>query len=383
MREINGIYASAKIFTTNNEDTAIDSYALAQLQRLCDNEALSGCTIRVMPDVHPGKVGTIGLTMTVGNKLLPNLTGVDVGCGMSLAKIKGKVKEFQKLDSVIREQVPSGFHTRKHSHHLAQDFDFERLFCHEHVQKERCLLSAGTLGSGNHFIELDQDADKNTYLVIHSGSRHLGKEVTEYYLEEGQRKLKEKGIHVPYELTYLEGDFLEQYLHDVALVQEYAALNRKIMIAEICKGMKWKILEEQDCIHNYIDASNQVMELFGSPILRKGAISAQKGEKVIIPINMREGIILGTGLGNEDWNCSAPHGSGRLLKREDVKNAYTVSHFKAAMKGIYSSSIGRDTLDEAPFAYRCMDEIKEAIQDTVAIDRIITPIYSFKAGNDK
>lgn len=376
---MNGFYASAKIFTTNNEATSIDSYAIAQLQMLCDNETAKDCRIRVMPDVHPGKVGTIGLTMTVGKQLMPNLTGIDLGCGISLAKVKGKVKEFQKLDSVIRERIPSGFNIRENRHPLVDDFGLEQLHCASHIQEERCKLSAGTLGSGNHFIELDQDTEKNTYLVIHSGSRRLGKEVTEYYLDAGQKELKEQGIHLPYELTYLEGELLEKYIHDVAIVQNYAALNREIMITEICKGMKFKLLERYDCIHNYLDTSEQILEQFGTPILRKGAISAQEKEKVIIPINMRDGIILGTGLGNTDWNCSAPHGSGRILKREDVKSHYTLSHFKSAMKGIYSPSINKDTLDEAPFAYRDIKEIEDAIKETVKIERIIKPIYNFKA----
>lgn len=383
MKEINGIYASAKIFTTNNEANAIDHYAAAQLQMLCDNETLANCRIRVMPDVHPGKVGTIGLTMTIGDKLMPNLTGIDLGCGMALAKIKGKIKEFQKLDSVIRDKIPSGFGVRETPHRFIEDFEFDKLLCATHIQKERCMLSAGTLGSGNHFIELGQDEEKNTYLVIHSGSRRLGKEVTEYYLNEGQKALKDKDISIPYELTYLEGALLKSYLHDVNLVQKYAALNREIMISEICKAMKWKILERYDCVHNYIDDSRQVTEKFGAALLRKGAISAQAGEPVIIPINMRDGIILGTGLGNKEWNCSAPHGSGRILKREDVKNNYTLSHFKSAMKGVYSPSISKDTLDEAPFAYRSLDDIREVIGDTVKIHKVIKPIYNFKAGKEK
>ena len=382
MKEINGIYTSAKIFTTNNEITAIDDYALAQLQMLCNHESLADCRLCIMPDVHPGKVGTIGLTTTIGKKLMPNLTGIDLGCGISLAKVKGKIKEFQKLDSVIRERVPSGFNTREKLHPLASDFNFDRLHCSNHIHMERCKLSLGSLGSGNHFIELDQDADKNTYLIIHSGSRRLGKEVTEFYLDAGQKVLKANGITVPYELTYLEGELLTSYLHDVAIVQEYAALNREIMITEICKGMKFKILERYDCIHNYIDTSGQVLEQFGVPLLRKGAISAQLNEKVVIPINMRDGIILGTGLGNTEWNCSAPHGSGRVLKREDVKKNYTLSHFKSAMKGIYSPSICKETLDETPFAYRQLADIEDTITKTVKIDKIITPIYNFKAGNN-
>ena len=380
MGTINGIYSSAKIFTTNNQEYAIEDYAIAQLQMLCDHEVAKGSKIRVMPDVHPGKVGTIGLTMTVGEKIMPNLIGIDIGCGMSLAKIKCKKVEFQKLDTVIRDSVPSGSAIRKKEHRFANDFDFERLYCYRHIQLSKAKRSLGSLGAGNHFIELDKDEEGNLYLVIHSGSRHLGKEVTEYYLSEGQKALKNQGLKVPYELTTLEGNLKDQYLHDLLIVQESASLSREIMIDELVKGMKWKVLDQYDCIHNYVDASTETMETFGTPILRKGAISAKEGEDVIIPINMRDGIILGTGLGNKDWNCSAPHGSGRIMKREDIKSHFTVSTFKSEMKGIYSSCIGSDTLDEAPFAYRPIDDIKEAILDTVKIKKIIKPVYNFKAG---
>jgi RNA-splicing ligase RtcB len=214
------------------------------------------------------------------------------------------------------------------------------------VQEKKALLSLGTLGGGNHFIEVDSDDDGNSYLVIHSGSRHLGQEVTTCYLQEGQRVLQKSGIEIPYELTYLEGELMEHYLHDLAVVQRFATLNREIILSEICKGMKWKVQESFSCIHNYVDFESNV------PMIRKGAISANKDEAVIIPINMRDGIILGTGLGNAEWNCSAPHGAGRIMKRDDVKEHFTVSSFKREMKGIYSSCINSDTLDEAPFAHQ-------------------------------
>lgn len=374
MKTINGAAASAIIFNTNTTSYSIDDYAIAQLQNLCDNPAFKDCKIRVMPDVHPGKVGTIGFTSTLGDRILPNVVGIDIGCGVTLAKVKGKIKEFAKLDIVIRGNVPSGFSIRKHAHHKALEFDFSRLCCRRHIQESKAACSLGTLGSGNHFIELDWDEDGNSYLAIHSGSRHLGKEVTEYYLSEGQKALKDKGIEIPYELTYLDDGLMQDYLHDLAVVQEFASLNREIIVDEICKGMKWKILESYSCIHNYVDFSSPV------PVMRKGAISAREGEPVIIPVNMRDGIILGTGLGNEEWNNSAPHGAGRIMKREDVKANFTVSSFKREMKGIYSSCISKDTLDEAPFAYRDMSSIKDIIAETVQIDRIIKPIYNFKSG---
>ena len=382
MEIIKGAFSEAHVFTTNNSDTALDQYARAQLQMICDNESSKGCVIRVMPDVHPGKVGTIGLTMTIGDRIMPNLIGIDIGCGMTLGKIKGKKIEGQKLDTVIRDCIPSGFNTRKKPHRFADDFNFSDLCCSSHIRTDKARLSLGTLGGGNHFIEVDKDTDNDFYIVIHTGSRHLGKEVTEYYLNEGQKALKSKGIDVPYELTWLDGELKYSYLHDMQIVQDFASLNRQIILDELAKGMKWKVLESYECIHNYVDASAETLALFNSPIMRKGAISAKNNEKVIIPINMRDGTILGTGLGNKDWNCSAPHGSGRIMKREDVKNSFTVSSFKSEMKGIYSSCIGKDTLDEAPFAYRPVTDITDVISDTVKIDKIIKPVYNYKAGGE-
>ena len=220
--------------------------------------------------------------------------------------------------------------------------------------------------------------ESGVYVVIHTGSRHLGMEVTEYYIREGQSFLKEKGEETPYELTWLEGDLMDSYLHDVKVVQEYAALNRELILREILKGMKWKESEREESVHNYIDTLSD-----GRLILRKGAISAKEGQRVIIPINMRDGVILGVGMGKPDWNESAPHGSGRKYKREDVKSKFTVSAFKSEMKGIYSTCIGADTLDEAPFAYRDLESILANIGDTVEISEVIKPVYSFKAGEKR
>lgn len=380
MITINGTYTSATIFTTKNTETNIDDYALAQLQLLCDNESSKDCKIRVMPDVHPGKVGTIGLTMTIGERILPNLVGIDMGCGMTMAQINTKRIEYQKLDTVIREKVPSGSHIHSKVPPSAVNFDFTSLCCFRYIRQDKALLSLGTLGGGNHFIEIDQDDDGSYYAVVHSGSRHLGKEVTEYYLREGQKQLKENGIDIPFELTYLEGELKKQYLNDLQIVQKYAALNRELILDALAKGMKWKLTDINSCIHNYVEAADTTYNEM--PILRKGAISAKKGENVIIPVNMGDGVIIGTGLGNEAWNCSAPHGAGRIMKREDVKSHFTLSSFKAEMKGIYSSCVTKDTLDEAPFAYRRLDEISEAMKETVTVNKIIRPVYNYKAGGN-
>lgn len=368
MKIVNGVYTSAKIFTDTMED-----YAAAQIQMLCDQEAFTGCTIRVMPDVHPGKVGTIGFTSTVGRKVLPNVVGIDVGCGVTLAKLRQKRTEFQKLDRVIREGVPSGSQVRRKPHRFLREFDFLKLNCAEHVNIEKTERSLGSLGGGNHFIELDQDEEGSLYAAVHSGSRRLGKEVTEYYLAEGQKELKRQGISVPYELTYLEGALMEAYLQDVQTVQEFAELNRYAILDELAGGMKWKIEEEISSVHNYIEETET------GRILRKGAISAKEGEPVVIPINMRDGILLGKGKGNADWNHSAPHGAGRRMKREEVRARFTLSQFKTEMKGIYSSCISKNTLDEAPFAYRDLREIEGQIGDTVEISKRIKPVYNFKA----
>ena len=375
MITIYGKYTNAVVYTTSNEEYAIDDYARKQLQMICDHPSAEGSKIRVMPDVHPGKVGTIGLTMSVGDSLLPSLVGVDIGCGMTIAKIKAKNMECQKLDRIIRENVPSGGKIRKTAHKLSRTIDLSRLYCYKAIDVAKADLSIGTLGGGNHFIEVDKDEEDSLYLVIHSGSRHLGMEVTEYYLKEGQRvsQMKKQG-HAPYEMTCLDGELLEAYFHDLAITQDYARLNREAMIDEIVRGMKWRVLDSYTCIHNYIDFSGEL------PILRKGAIRANEGEKVIIPINMRDGIILGTGLGNVDWNCSAPHGSGRIYKRSEVKEHHTLSEFKKEMEGIYSICVNKDTLDEAPFAYRRIEDILDVIGETVMVDKIIKPIYNFKAG---
>lgn len=367
MKTVKGIYAEAKIFT---ED--VEEYAEAQVKMICDNRVAEGSKIRLMPDIHPGKVGPIGLSMTVTEKVIPQLLGVDIGCGMTCVKLNKNSVEFQKLDRVIRENVPSGFAIRKEPHHMAEEFSYEKLRCARHINRQKAERSLGTLGGGNYFIELDRGEDGSLYLVIHTGSRHLGEEVAQHYTKLAHASLKEQGLEIPYYISWLEGEQKEAYVEDVQIIQDYAELNRQIIVREILKGMKWKASEQFSVAHNYLDA-------YG--VLRKGAIAAEKGARVIIPANMRDGMILGMGLGNEDWNCSAPHGSGRRLKREDVKSQYTVSDFKKEMKGIYSSCVGAGTLDEAPFAYRSITEIAEQIGDTVQITEILRPVYNYKAGS--
>ncbi len=369
MITVKGIYATARIFTDD-----VEQYAETQVKMICDNEVAQGSKICLMPDVHPGKVGPIGLSMTVTDKVIPQLLGVDIGCGITCVKLNRTNVEFQQLDRVIRENIPSGFAIRKEPHYMAEEFDYEDLCCRRYINRQKAERSLGTLGGGNHFIEIDRGTDGSLYLVVHTGSRHLGEEVAEYYTKLANDHLKQQGLEVPYYMSYLEGAPRAAYLQDAHIIQDYAEWNRQIIVREILKGMKWKAVERFSVAHNYLDNAG---------ILRKGAIAAEKGEKVIIPANMKEGIILGMGKGNTEWNCSAPHGSGRRLKREDVKHQYTVSDFKKEMKGIYSSCIGADTLDEAPFAYRSISEIAEQIKDTVDITEILKPVYNYKAGNRK
>ena len=367
MEVVKGVFAEAKIFTDQ-----VEEYARAQIQMICDNPVSQDSRIRVMPDVHPGHVGTIGLTMTIGDRIIPSLLGIDIGCGVSCVKVKGKKMEMQKLDKVVRERIPAGSQIRDGLHTLAEPFRLDRLRCFIHINEVKALLSLGTLGGGNHFIEADRDEEGQDYLVVHSGSRHLGKEVTDYYLKEGAKILKKKKEQVAYPLTWLEGEWMEDYIADLAVVQEFAALNREIILFEILKGMKLKEVEWFSSVHNYLESNGT------ERILRKGAISAKKGEAVVIPVNMRDGVLLGVGKGNLDWNESAPHGSGRKLRRDEVKKYYTVSAFKREMKGIYSSCIRTDTLEEAPFAYRSLEEILGKLQETVEVLKVLKPIYNYK-----
>lgn len=384
MIEIEGKFASAKIFTVDDSEDAIDAHALAQVRMLCDTEACEGSKIRVMPDVHAGKVGPIGLTMTLGDRVMPSLIGNDIGCGVTQVEFgKGLPLDFAKLDKEVHKRIPAGssIHSgiSERAHDDGEDL-LESLHCVEHVQVERALRSLCTLGGGNHFIEMGRSDDTGTIaLTVHSGSRNLGQQVFDWYMKAGQRELKARGIDVPYEMTWLDDDLGEQYLEDVKTVCAYAKLNRELMIREIVKGMKWKKRlvakggELLDCPHNFVGEDG---------ILRKGAISAREGERLLVPINMRDGIIMATGKGNLDWNCSAPHGSGRLFKRGEVANYHTVSEFKREMKGVWSSCIAASTLDESPFAYRGLSQIEAVIGQTVTIDvdtPIFKPIYSFKA----
>lgn len=359
-----------------------------------------------MPDIHAGAGCTIGTTMTISDKIVPNLVGVDIGCGMETVKIKEEHIELQKLDKLIYEKIPSGFDVREKTHRYFGEIDLKELCCYKRINPLRAEKSLGTLGGGNHFIEADTDDEGNIYLVIHSGSRHLGLEVACFYQEEGYKELnsaskseieslisdlkaqgREKEIQkrlkklnnvqrtsIPKSLAYVSGNLFDCYIHDMKIVQKYAELNRQAMTDEILKGMKLHEEESFTTVHNYIDTD--------SMILRKGAVSAQKGERLLIPINMRDGSLICIGKGNDDWNRSAPHGAGRLMSRSAAREAFTVSEFKNQMNGIYTSSVNKGTLDECPMAYKKIDDIIDNIADTADIEKIIKPIYNFKANGE-
>ena len=401
MLELKGRYNTAKVFTD-----VIDENAISQIIELLNQPLSEGQKIRIMPDVHAGAGCTIGTTMTITDKAVPNLVGVDIGCGMETVRIRESYIEVQQLDKLIRAQIPSGFNIRKKNHRYLDKIDLVGLYCFHHINLERAEKSLGTLGGGNHFIEADRGEDGTIYIVIHSGSRHLGLEVAKYYQEEAYKRLdgctkaetealiasmkaegREKQIQkelkkllntkhtdVPKSLAYTEGDLFEQYIHDMKLVQEYAMLNRQAMMDEIIKGMGLHIRDCFTTVHNYIDTDKM--------ILRKGAVSAQAGETLLIPINMRDGSLICTGKVNDDWNCSAPHGAGRVLSRGEARATLTLSEFKKQMEGIYSTSVSRDTIDESPVAYKSVDDIVSNIGDTVDVIDRIKPIYNFKAGGE-
>ena len=366
MIEINGTYNSAIVYA----DT-IDSGAEGLIKAFCNSPVSDDSKIRIMPDVHAGKGCVVGTTMTITDKIAPGLIGVDIGCGISAVKVTGKRIEMQKLDKLIHEKIPAGRSIRSGVHRFAENIDLDHLYCSRHIQMDKAYRSVGTLGGGNHFIEIDRGDDGAYWLVIHSGSRRLGAEVASYYHDAA---FKTGMGDVPYELAYATGDLMNAYLHDLVIAQEFARLNRQAMIDEICKGMKLSVVDSFECVHNYFDPD--------AMILRKGAISAKAGETVIIPMNMRDGCLIGLGRGNPDWNNSAPHGAGRLLSRQEARGSFTLSQYKKEMQGIYSSSISRETLDESPMAYKPMDAILSRIGDAVEITERIIPVYNFKAGDE-
>jgi len=374
-----------------------ENEAFEQVKMLCNFEAYQLAKIRIMPDAHMGKGCTVGTTMTISDKITPNLVGVDIGCGMLSVKLNIHEINFEQLDRVINTKVPSGFNVHEKS---KKEFDFSFLRCQKYVDLQRAKLSIGTLGGGNHFIELGKsDATGEIYLIIHSGSRKLGGDVCKYYQDKAFQnisevsKIKNAIIHklksegrekeidselnrtvipvIHKELAYITGNDFDDYMNDMAIVQRFASLNRETMAEIILREMGWSESARFETIHNYID--------FKRMILRKGAVSSEEGETLLIPINMRDGSLLCVGKGNENWNYSAPHGAGRLMSRSKAKIAIPMDDFIQLMNNIYTTSVVAETLDEAPQAYKSIEEIKSTITDTVDIVDTIKPLYNFKA----
>lgn len=401
MIELKGKHNTAKVYTD-----VVDQSAISQVIELLNQEFTAGSRIRMMPDIHAGAGCTIGTTMTITDKIVPNLVGVDIGCGMETAILKEDHLDLEKLDAAIRERVPSGFEIRTEAHRYADAVDLKRLCCAKHVDLLRAEKSVGTLGGGNHFIEVDRDDIGRLYIVVHSGSRHLGLEVANYYQEAGwkaldhkddasaerliaelkaagrqkeiqkelERMKKTRYATVPKALAYVEGILFDDYIHDMKIVQGFAELNRRTIMDEIVRGMCLHVEDSFTTIHNYIDMD--------AMILRKGAVSAKKGERLLIPINMRDGSLLCVGRGNEEWNYSAPHGAGRLMSRAQAKESFSVEEFRQEMEGVYSTSVGQATLDECPMAYKGMDDIVKNIGPTASIVSVIKPVYNFKADGE-
>ena len=395
-----------KIFTKNVEQEAVD-----QIELLLAQDAFKDCKVRIMPDVHAGKGCVIGFTADLGKKVIPNIVGVDIGCGMLCVSLGQADIDFEKLDNVIRSYVPSGRDV--HDGRIIRFEELQDMKCYRELRDTKRLeRSIGTIGGGNHFIEVDVAEDGEKYLVIHTGSRNLGKQVADYYqnlafelmsgkdklYEEQDRLIKQykaagrkseiqsaiaelhrnfKAVNpkIPKDLCYLEDKYRKDYLHDMRICQKFAYINRVMIAQIICNHMGWGVDADMpdyfECIHNYIDHD--------SNIVRKGAISAKLGEKVLIPINMRDGCIIGTGKGNEDWNQSAPHGAGRVMSRTKAKELVSLEEFEKSMDGIYTTSVNQSTIDESPMAYKTLDEIVENIKDTVDVLAIIKPVYNFKA----
>ncbi len=359
MIEVKGFYNTAIIYSDD-----VDPAAIEQIKNLCNQEFTKGSKIRIMPDVHVGMGCTIGTTMTISDKVVPNLVGVDIGCGLEVVKLTNKRIDFKELDALIYATIPSGFKIRKTEHPYNDFINLNKLKCKKEVKLDRARLSIGTLGGGNHFIEVNKDSQGSLYLVVHSGSRHLGHEVASLY-----QKRASKGSRDP--LAYLEKEEFENYIHDMKIIQEFASLNRKAIVEQIVASMKLQKADQFTTIHNYIETKQM--------ILRKGAVSAQKNEKIIIPLNMRDGSLICIGKGNKEWNYSAPHGAGRVLSRREARRVLELQQYKKMMKDIFTTSVNKGTIDESPLAYKPFTQIVESIGDTVDVVERLVPLYNFKA----
>lgn len=395
MIEINGRFTNAKIFAQTALQTAVD-----QIQELTDQAFMAGTKVRIMPDYHAGKGCVIGTTIQLQDRVVPNLVGIDVGCGVFVAQLDVTTVDFAQLDAIIRTYVPSGQDIHKEISPSRHFVEFEgKQFRASGLKDDYTNLSLGTLGGGNHFIELAKDEDDQHYLLIHTGSRYVGAKVANWHQKRAYENLrredltekieamkqqgrqqeiqsmiqayKEQTPFVPKDLSYLEGEAFHDYIHDMKIAQQFARMNRWTIAETIAKQMDWHFTDTFDTIHNYIDTETMT--------LRKGAVRANKDEKLVIPMNMRDGSLICIGKGNAEWNYSAPHGAGRMFSRRAAKKALNMADFKDTMQGIWTTSVNEETLDEAPMAYKPMTEITSAIRETVDIVKVIKPVYNFKA----
>ena len=383
MFEIIGKYNRATVYAAT-----VDSEAYAQVLRMCNREELRDSRIRMMPDMHAAEGCTVGTSMTVGDRVNPAYVGGDIGCGMQVYRLDTPSVDLPRLDEAIRGCVPSGAAIFPSPNGAVHRVPLEKLRCYESISHQLVSRSFGTLGGGNHFIELEQGLDGALYLVIHSGSRRLGRDVALYHqaaaffaalgMDEGEvrrKRLKPADIKTTLrpEDCFLSGYLLENYLHDMDIAVAYASESRRRMGEVILERLGITAADSFATIHNYVDTKARV--------LRKGAVSAQKGERLLIPINMKDGSLLCEGRGNPDWNCTAPHGSGRVMKRSEAKETLSMEDYRREMVGIYSTSVGESTLDESPMAYRRMAEIETAIAPTAEVKDTLTPLYNFKASS--
>ena len=379
MFEIRGRYNTAIVYAERTDQDSV-----AQVMAMCNTPYLAESRIRMMPDMHAAEGCTVGTSMTITNRANPAWVGGDIGCGMQVYKLKEREIDCPALDAVIRSEIPSGAAIFPGVNKAVRALKLTDLICHEWTRKKIVDASLGTLGGGNHFIEVDRDMDGALYLVIHSGSRRLGRDVATYWQNEAfcqtngfdpklfaKRKVDISKAKVKKPLCYLEDEALEGYLHDMNIAVRYAVRSRELMGETILSALNLHVEESFATIHNYIDTAHGV--------LRKGAVSAQAGEKLIIPINMRDGSLICVGKGNPEWNCTAPHGAGRMMTRSQAKEEITLEEYREAMAGIYSTSVSESTIDESPMAYRAIDEILDVVEDTAAVTALLTPVYNFKA----
>ena len=379
MFEIRGKYNTAIVYAGRT-----DQESVAQVMTMCNTPYLADSRIRMMPDMHAAEGCTVGTSMTISDRANPAWVGGDIGCGMQVYKLQEREIDLAALDSIIRTEIPSGAAIFPTENKAVRALKLNELICYEWIRHKTVDASLGTLGGGNHFIEVDRDTNGALYLVIHSGSRRLGRDVATYWQNEAfcqtngfdpklfaRKKVDISKASVRKGVSWLEGDALEGYLHDMNKAVRYAVRSRELMGETILSALNLHVDEAFATIHNYIDTEHGV--------LRKGAVSAQKGERLIIPINMRDGSLICIGKGNPEWNCTAPHGAGRMMTRSQAKQEITIEEYRAAMAGIYTTSVSESTLDESPMAYRGIDEILDVIDDTADVAELLTPVYNFKA----